>query len=251
MKLDTYPKISIITVSFNSLKTIERTIKSVLNQNYKKTEYIIIDGGSTDGTVDIIKKYSQKLFYWISESDNGIYDAMNKGLKKATGEIIGIINSDDWYEIDALNNIAEAFIKNNDVDVIHGILKVYNSNEFVYMYAQPANFLEKTMIEHPTCFIRKSVYNKVGEYDMKYKIAADYDLLIRIKRDGYKFMLLDKVIANFALSGISSDNFKSTIEDIDIKSKYGIISSRMKRVAIIRRFILWQIKKLKQKLLKK
>lgn len=93
-------KISIVTVSYNAAKTIEQTIKSVINQTYSNIEYIVIDGGSTDGTVDIIRKYEDRIAYWVSEPDGGIFDAMNKGIKVATGEVVGIINSDDWYEHD-------------------------------------------------------------------------------------------------------------------------------------------------------
>lgn len=110
------PLISIITVVYNGEKYLEQTIQSVINQTYKNIEYIVIDGGSTDGTLDIIKKYEEHISYWVSESDKGLYDAMNKGIGVAKGELIGMINSDDWYELEAVEIMAEAY-KNNPTKV--------------------------------------------------------------------------------------------------------------------------------------
>lgn len=125
-------KVSIITVVYNGVKNIEQTIKSVLHQTYSNIEYIVIDGGSTDGSLDIIKKYSDSISYWVSEADKGIYDAMNKGISKATGDLIGIINSDDWYEPDAIMNMVTAYEENT---VLYGIIRtICNENE-VSLYA--------------------------------------------------------------------------------------------------------------------
>lgn len=124
------PLISVITVSYNAVTTIEQTILSVINQTYSNIEYIIIDGGSTDGTVDIIRKYADRIAYWVSEPDKGIYDAMNKGTKKANGEYIAFLNSDDWYELDAVSIIAQFADGKNDL--ISGIIKLYK-NDLFYM----------------------------------------------------------------------------------------------------------------------
>mgnify|MGYP000302656355 FL=1 len=118
-----FPLISVVTVSYNAIATIEQTILSVINQKYSAIEYIIIDGGSTDGTVDIIKKYEDKISYWVSERDNGIYDAMNKGIRHATGKIVGIINSDDWYEMDAFATVADLYLKKGDLYLYHGDIR--------------------------------------------------------------------------------------------------------------------------------
>ena len=111
------PKVSIITVCFNSAKTIRDTIESVINQTYKNIEYIIVDGGSTDGTIDIIKEYEPYIAKWVSESDDGIYDAMNKGIMMSTGEIIGLVNSDDFLELEAIKNVVKTYLKNINGDV--------------------------------------------------------------------------------------------------------------------------------------
>ena len=120
-------KVSIITVVFNGIRTIEQTIKSVLNQSYKNIEYIIIDGGSTDGTLDIIRKYENYLSYIISEPDHGIYDAMNKGIQKSTGDIVGIINSDDWYEVNTVSQVVERF-ESFAVDLVYGDINFIGKN---------------------------------------------------------------------------------------------------------------------------
>ncbi len=125
------PLVSIITVCLNSEKTIEQTIQSVINQTYPNIEYIIIDGKSTDRTLEIIDKYKGKISILVSESDEGIYDAMNKGLKLATGELIGIINSDDWYESDAVETIVNSFLADRNVQVIYGNMDVYDQDKFI------------------------------------------------------------------------------------------------------------------------
>ena len=121
--------ISVITVSYNAVSTIEQTILSVINQTYSNIEYIIIDGGSTDGTIDIIRRYEDKIAYWVSEPDRGIYDAMNKGASKANGEYIAFLNSDDWYELDAVSIIAQ--FADGKTDLISGIIKLYKNNIFI------------------------------------------------------------------------------------------------------------------------
>ena len=124
--------ISVITVSYNAVSTIEQTILSVINQTYSNIEYIIIDGGSTDGTIDIIRRYEDKIAYWVSEPDRGIYDAMNKGASKANGEYIAFLNSDDWYELDAVSIIAQ--FADGKTDLISGIIKLYKNNIFLYAH---------------------------------------------------------------------------------------------------------------------
>jgi glycosyltransferase involved in cell wall biosynthesis len=198
------PYISIITVVYNSAKTIEQTIQSVIQQPYQNKEYIIIDGGSTDGTVEIIKKYSTYLSYWVSEHDNGIYDAMNKGIVYAKGDLIGIINSDDWYEKDILNTLAEHYKEFKCDHVIYGLLRIFKDEEFYSLVGNSIRVLHDDTIMHPTCFIPRKFYETYGNYSTEYKYSADYDLIIRFVNLGLKFFFIEKPIANFRLGGISS-----------------------------------------------
>lgn len=200
------PKVSIITVCFNSAETIRDTIESVLKQTYENIEYIIVDGGSTDGTIDIIRSYlprfSGRLFY-ISESDNGIYDAMNKGLRLTTGSIIGIINSDDSYEPDAVRRVVEQ----TDVDkcqVIYGYCRMFGGHLPDKIMINHHTGLSEAMIPHPTCFVTRKTYSRYGMFVKCLKIVADYELMLRFWKKGVEFIQVKEVQANFRRGGISS-----------------------------------------------
>lgn len=211
-------KISIITVVLNAEKTIERTIKSVVSQKYNNIEYIIIDGGSTDSTLDIIKKYEEQIEYFVSEPDYGIYDAMNKGIRYATGEIVGIINSDDWYEKDIFIDVAKCFEKYN-LDGLFGDLKYHRADGNVDKLQNDSfKFFWRGMVMgHPTVFVRRDVYLKYGLYDCKYRIAADFDLLCKIIYSGVRFAYIKKNIANFSEGGISTTQSQICVkETLDI-----------------------------------
>ena len=198
------PLISIITVVFNGVKTIEKTIQSVINQTYENIEYIVVDGGSADGTLEVIKKYENHLDFWVSESDKGIYDAMNKGIRLAHGELIGIINADDWYENNIIKYIAECYNNIGYKAVIHGLLRNFLNEQFYSIKGNSISVLKYDMIQHPTCFIPKSIYQQYGAYDTKYIYSADYDLILRYVNSGIEFKLIERIIANFRLGGISS-----------------------------------------------
>lgn len=216
-------KVSIITVAYNSVKTIEQTILSVLNQSYSNIEYIIIDGGSRDGTVNIIKKYSEKISYWISETDKGIYDAMNKGLDVASGDVIGIINSDDWYETNAVEVIVQYFKNNSELEGVCGDLLIhldfnkYNMIKVAHSSINLSNIREKMSIAHPTLFLKKSFYLTYGNFDPKYSIAADYELLLRAMLKGAKLGYIPFLIAHFRVGGASSNQLKLLRDVIKIK----------------------------------
>jgi glycosyltransferase involved in cell wall biosynthesis len=219
------PFISIITVSFNSVDTIEQTILSVIDQDFKDYEYIIIDGGSTDGTIDIIKRYHNQISLWISEPDRGIYDAMNKGLNLAQGKFISLLNSDDWFEQNSLNYVANSYQLTPNVDIFHGLLKFIDINdEPDSIIGHYSSYLNKGMIEHPTCFIKKDLYDRVGLFDLNYKSASDYDWMLRASRAGAKFLFIPKIFTNFRRGGMSS-SFKGNYEELLIKKQYGIISN--------------------------
>ena len=182
-------KISLITVTFNSGGTLRDTIQSVLSQIYPDIEYIIVDGCSQDKTIDIIKEY-EPLFHgrlkWISEKDNGLYDAMNKGIRMATGDIVGIINSDDFYHRrDIIMKVAEAF-KNSDIRAVYGDVRFVNPQNLdkTVRYYSSKRFTSEMfrfgfMPAHPTFFTYRKYFEEFGYYKTDYKIAADYELLIR------------------------------------------------------------------------
>jgi glycosyltransferase involved in cell wall biosynthesis len=177
------PRISIITVTYNSEKHLEKTIKSVLSQDYSNFEYIIIDGQSTDGTIDIIKKYENKIDYWISEPDSGMYEALNKGIQYSTGDIIGQLNSDDLYNENVLSIVANIFIK-QPFDMLYGDTVLIDSfgKKIGYkkamawgnMYFRNHEFL------HSACFFSRLILKKLNGYSTDYKIASDIDLFQRV-----------------------------------------------------------------------
>jgi len=200
------PLITIITVVFNGKRYLEETIKSVLNQTYDNVEYIIIDGGSTDGTLEIIQKYENAIDYWISEPDNGIYDAMNKGIILSSGEIIGILNSDDWYEDNTLEIVAREFYNNKSVELVHGAMKRWDENGLIHsIYGnKKGKDIFWAPFNHPTCFFRKRVYKKIGLFDCRFPTAADYDLMLRFKRLNLESIYVDNVFTNFRMIGATS-----------------------------------------------
>ena len=205
-------KVSIITVCYNSEKTIEQTIQSVLKQSYKNIEYIIVDGGSTDGTLDIIKKYEKDFDYWMSEPDNGIYDAMNKGILKATGDVIGFINSDDWYANGAITAIADAFSK-TDADIVYGKLTVVmeDGRRRLFQRGKLDDICIGITIGHPATFV-KTEDMKECLFDCTYKIAADYAFLLEMYLQGKHFCPIDAMITFFRLGGASSHPWKPYLE---------------------------------------
>lgn len=200
--------ISIITVCYNSEKTIERTIRSVLEQAYDNYEYLIIDGGSKDETLEIIKAYEASFagkLLVISEPDQGIYDAMNKGISMAKGELIGIINSDDYYEKDALSVMAEEYRKlGSEYGILYGFQRNYDKGREISTVLYHHDYLEDQMITHPTCFVTRQVYRDFGKFSLDYKSSADYEFMLRMfDNKKVEFRPVYKIITNFALGGMS------------------------------------------------
>jgi glycosyltransferase involved in cell wall biosynthesis len=220
-------QVSIITVTYNAKDSLEQTMQSVFSQTYPGIEYILIDGGSTDGTVNIIKKYESKISLWISERDQSIYDAMNKGIRLAKGELIGMINAGDYYEPDAVERMVEAALQHSDYDIFHGNINLLNEDGSFFKLKKPnpdlSQFYKGMSLFHPTLFVRRAVYKKkIGLYDIHFKIAADFDFILRNYLDGTGFYYLDSVIANFKQGGISVKNKKITnLECRDILYKNG------------------------------
>jgi glycosyltransferase involved in cell wall biosynthesis len=235
------PLVSIITVVFNGERYLEETIKSVINQTYKNIEYIIIDGGSTDNTLNIIKKYEDKIDYWISEKDKGIYDAINKGIKLSRGELIGIINADDYYEIDVLEKVVSIYTK--DSEVIYGDLRFIESESINFIAKAPIKLegmLKRMVIFHPSTFVTKEVYLKYGMYKDTFKIAADYEFLLRLYCNKIKFFKVDGVFANFRDGGISSSfTWTNLKENIRARKENRISSIIFKELLV---FIYFRLK---------
>jgi glycosyltransferase involved in cell wall biosynthesis len=245
------PLVTIITVVFDGDKYLEQAIQSVINQTYDNIEYIIIDGGSTDGTIDIIRKYEQVIDYWISEPDRGLYDAMNKGICLSSGDIIGILNSDDLYLIDTVEKVVEKYKEDGKPSVIYGdMLKFLNEN-----YAQVSfhkgdlsevAFREfRIAINHPTCFVHREIYNSFGVFQSKYEVGADRELMMRFYEGGVQFIYLGKVLAKFRLGGTTSSLSlisivrRQIIQENELMSEHNISGiSSTKRYFIILRTVL-------------
>jgi len=211
-------KISIITPCYNAENTLLRTLESVRIQTVQPYEYIVIDGYSTDNSLNIIKNHPS-VTKFISEKDSGIADAFNKGITLCTGDIICIINADDWYEADALEKVTEAFSENS-VDIFHGALQYWDKCKKIECFYPNYSMLHKEMtLNHPTVFIRKSVYDKYGVFDTSYKYAMDYELLLRFHKNGAQFKQSDAVIANMSCNGISDKYWLSAYFEV-AKAKY-------------------------------
>lgn len=215
--LDINMKMSIITVVYNGAEVLEKTICSVIEQNRVDIEYIIIDGGSTDGTIDIIEKYENRISYWKSEKDDGIYDAMNKGIEQASGDVIAFINSGDWYEEDVLKKVL-SYIETDNADILACGINMIRDRKVVGNRIPKSNrFLENISIGMPCChqgIFAKSKWLK-GKYNFntKYKIVADYDWLLRCYYEGAKIKCANIVAANYDIEGFSAQNQRMLAEE--------------------------------------
>ncbi|PVY39040.1 glycosyltransferase family 2 protein [Pontibacter virosus] len=216
--------VSVVTIVYNGEKYLEQTIQSVLSQSYKNIEYIIVDGGSTDGTLDIIRKYDEQLSYWKSEPDKGISDAFNKGISLATGDLVGLLNADDWYEPEAIANIVSHYEPDS---VLHGNKQYWNQDGSKAHQAKPnVDILPLEMsLNHPTVFVSKSLYNKFGVFDLDYKLAMDYHLLLRLYNAGAKFLYVDRIITNMRLGGVSA-NIEGCYREV-LKAKNEVLGNRV------------------------
>lgn len=223
------PLVSVVTVVWNGAKTIRRTIESVVNQTYSNIEYIIIDGGSTDGTVDIIENYARRIAYWVSEPDGGIYDAMNKGIKRVSGSIVCILNADDYYVDDAIECVVSEFISHPDVSAIYGDISLIGTSRVLKPKINLAGIENEMNILHPSFFCKKSVYDMIGLFDVTYKTCSDWDFLIRVYKSGLHFLYCNRITTWFDIGGVSG-SFTYKI----IKEKFRIrINYTSKYVAVI------------------
>lgn len=205
-------KVSIITVVYNNQATLDHAIRSILSQDYPDIELIIIDGGSTDGTLDVIQSYKNQISRWISEPDQGIFDAMNKGIQLATGDIIGILNSDDFYANNQVISRVVAEFKTQQVDSVFADLvfvKPDNLNQVVRYYGSanfhPSRFAWGWMQAHPTFFVKREIYQKYGLFKIDYQIAADYELSIRfLAKHQISYGYIPQVLVKMRTGGVSN-----------------------------------------------
>lgn len=210
-------KISIITVVWNNKKTIKDAIESVLGQTHKDIEYIIIDGASTDGTVEVVKSYGSRISKFVSEADRGLYDAMNKGIALASGDVVGILNSDDFYmDNGVIERVVREFEKTKadsvfadlvyvKPDNLNKVVRYYDSSHFT-----PQKFAYGWMPAHPTFFVKRWVYEKYGMFETDYKIASDYELLARFMgKNKISYSYMQEPIVKMRLGGVSTNGFKS------------------------------------------
>lgn len=241
-------KVSIITATYNSALTINDCMDSVLGQTYKDIEYVVIDGNSKDKTVEVIKARAaaHPNIKWVSEADKGIYDALNKGIEKATGEIIGFVHSDDYLAEEGIISEIVKIFEDEDADGIYGDLEYVKKEDTLRVIRswKSKNFHSKLlqkgwMPAHPTLFLRKEVYQKHGDFNLKFKIAADYDFMLRVLKDtSLKYNYLPKVITKMRVGGASNRNLRNIYQKS--KEDYTVIKSNNMpfpiRVLLIKNF---------------
>ena len=234
--------ISIITATFNSAKTLKDTIQSVLRQTNKDFEYLIIDGGSTDETIDIVKSYESEFsgrLKWVSEKDQGIYDAMNKGIKMASGDVVGILNSDDDFTSDDILQTVDNAFKSHEIDAIYGdihFIRDGNPQKCVRYYSsrmfRPFWLRFGFMPAHPSFYCKREVFEKAGLYSLDYKIGADYEMMVRLFKK-YRIMsqYINKDFVTMRTGGASNNNVRSRItlinEDVKACKENGVYTNSL------------------------
>ncbi|HWZ35025.1 MAG TPA: glycosyltransferase family 2 protein [Mucilaginibacter sp.] len=226
-------KISLITVTRNAQSTIGRCVDSVIAQNYNNLEYIVIDGASTDGTLQIVRRHSQFISHLVSEPDAGIYDAMNKGIHLATGDVIGILNADDHFAAnDALSSIATAF-NNSNCDIVYGNLNYLKPNNKVLRIWRSGNYKHGMfnwgwMPPHPAFYCRRSIFERFGHYDIAFGTAADYELMLRfLHLNKLSVNYVNKTLVNMVGGGASNKKFSNRLRawkyDFKAMGKNGVL----------------------------
>lgn len=239
-------KFTIVTACFNRAKTIGDTFQSVLDQHCDNLEYEVVDGGSTDGTLDVIHRWEPRFegrMHVTSEPDRGVYDAINKGVARAAGDLIGIMNSDDRYAPDALHSIAASAAAHPGAAVYYGLTRRFDENGNERMLERNhQNNLANCTIGHQACFFARAAHEKYGLYDTAYKICADYDFLLKLDRAGEPMVPVDAVIAEFTEGGLCyARKFEAFAENFRLQHKYGFLSATRLRLELLK---LW----LKQRL---
>lgn len=214
------PLLSIITVTKNSSRTLSETFDSIRNQTFTNFEYIVIDGDSNDGTLEIINNNMDIIDKFISEKDAGLYFAMNKGLNLAVGEYVGIINSDDYYTDEAFSRVSEIISSISRPSIIYSAVEVIGNRKISNIHHSE---LRRRMIAHPTCFVPRGFYTSFGNFNVKFRIAADYELILRFMKIGLPFYKSDTILANYREGGFSSEHRRiSVLETLQIQHPGGV-----------------------------
>ena len=234
--------ISIITATFNSAKTLKDTIQSVLRQTNKDFEYLIIDGGSTDETIDIVKSYESEFsgrLKWVSEKDQGIYDAMNKGIKMASGDVVGILNSDDYFTSDDILQTVDNAFKSHEIDAIYGdihFIRDGNPQKCVRYYSsrmfRPFWLRFGFMPAHPSFYCKREVYERAGGYRLDYAIGSDYEMMVRLfKHYKIESCYINKDFVTMRTGGASTRNVQSRLtlikEDVRACRDNGVYTNEL------------------------
>lgn len=207
------PFLSIITINYNNADGLRKTLESVRTQSFTDYEHIIVDGGSTDGSVEVIQEflqdaeYAKHVSWWCSEKDKGIYNAMNKGIQHAKGEYVATLNSGDSYVADALCGLQEVATRNAGA-VLYGAISTFKNGEFAGTVCTPASKLNTGMIPHPASFVPYLLYKKYGLYDENFKSSGDWEFFLRLYCGKEKFVYINKIVADYDLSGISETQHK-------------------------------------------
>ncbi len=222
---NTRPLVTIITIVYNGEKTIQRTIESVKGQTYRNIEHVIIDGGSTDKTIEIVKRNQTDIAFWKSEKDQGISDAFNRGIEASRGNIIGFLNADDWYNPDTIARIVPYF---EEFSVVYGDVQFWEGSKSKHRtYADHQKLNQGMTLAHPAVFIKRSMYEKYGLFNLEFKIAMDYEFMAKLYFNKESFYNINDILVNMSLGGLSDRKWlKAFKEERKVKSLYlGLIRS--------------------------
>ncbi len=232
------PTFSIITVVLNGVRHLKTAIESVQDQDCRHIEHIVIDGGSVDGSVDVISSYSDRLEYWVSEPDTDIYAAMNKGWQRARGTWVGFLNADDYYVESALSNVMQ-LVSKKDCDVVYGNMMVQETHEHeaTRTLVPDLEQMDRNMgVFHPACFVKKQVLEELGGFDESYRISGDYDLMLRALMSNYSFQYIDRSLTVFRPGGVSS-SWKAYLEGYKIQRRYNLPAKNRMLLSMVKKWL--------------
>ncbi len=208
------PKVSIVTIVRNGVRTLPRTLKSVFEQDVSDIEYVIIDGGSTDGTLELLRAHEPRIDLWISAPDRGISDAFNKGISLCRGEVIGLLNSDDWYEPGAIR-AALQHLQQSGAEVACGGLQHWEGDRRTYLASSdPAHLRRGMTVAHPTMFVRRALYRKIGLYRLDFLLAMDYEWALRAVTAGARYVALNQCLANMQGGGVGDRRWRDSQREV-------------------------------------